>query len=294
MLRIAIAFALTSACFAQTAVDGRAGAQLLRKRFTSATTEKDREYFLLLPRGYESEKGRKWPVLLFLHGGGERGDGLGDLEKVLAHGPLMEAWTKNRDLPFVMISPQMPAMEQATRPAAAPPANAARRPSAPIMTRQMREDAPRWNEEGPPLGWWVNEKDVLKMVDDTLRDYRTDADRVYVTGLSYGGFGTWHFAGAHPDRWDAVAPICGAANPKLIAPIAAAKLPIWIVQGGLDPVVRPEWVLASAAALQKAGHPAVRFTVHEDMQHNVWMRAYEGWDLYNWLLSHRRGQTAAK
>ena len=67
------------------------------------------------------------------------------------------------------------------------------------------------------------------------------------------------------------------------------KLPIWIFQGGLGPVVRAEFVLQSAVALEDAGHPDVRFTVHEDRAHDVWTRVYEGWDIYNWFLQHRRG-----
>ncbi len=271
-------------------IDGRSQAQLLRKPYVSAVTGAERNYFLFVPKGYETEKGKLWPVILFLHGGGERGDGKKDLDKLLKHGPLKEAWVKGRDLPFIMISPQMPPIDEATRKRLAE--GRARRPARPRgrkpMTREITGQKPRWEEHGPPLGWWTYEKDVLKMVDDTLRDYRADADRVYVTGLSYGGFGTWYFAGAYPERWAAVAPICGAGNPDLIPKIAAARLPIWIFAGGRDTTVLPEWVLASAVALEDAGHPDVRFTVHEDRPHDAWTRVYEGWDLYNWFLQHRR------
>ena len=86
-------------------------AQLLRKGFTSTITEKQREYFLYLPADYESDPDKQWPVLLFLHGGGERGDGLKDLDYVLLHGPLGEAWVQHRNLPFIMIGPQLPVFE---------------------------------------------------------------------------------------------------------------------------------------------------------------------------------------
>ena len=152
----------------------------------------------------------------------------------------------------------------------------------------MSDEKPRWPNEGPPLGWWTVENDLLGMVDSTLKEFRGDPDRVYITGLSYGGFGTWYMAGAHADRWAAAVPICGAADPKVIPMIAAAQLPIWIFQGGKDTTVRPEFVTQSAIELEKAGHPAVRFTVHEDMAHNVWTRVYEGWDVYYWMLQHRR------
>jgi len=262
-------------------VDGRTKAQLVRKKFKSTNTQKEREYFLYVPVGYESEKGKRWPVILFLHGFGERGDGLSDLEKVLKHGPLMEAWVKGRDLPFLIISPQMPGFEM---PAPAKPET----PRAPAAPKAGPPPLTRWGDEGPPSGWWMSEKDLLNMVDEVLREYRADPGRVYLTGLSYGGFGTWHMAAAHPNRWTAVAPMCGAGNPKTLARIAEAKVPIWIFTGGRDRLVRPEWVLASAAELEKAGHPSVRFTVHEDLGHDVWTRVYEGLDLYNWFLAHRR------
>lgn len=231
---VARALSLTGLCalaVAQVCVDGRSEAQLLRKPYRSHVTGEEREYFLYLPKGYESEQGRLWPVILFLHGGGERGDGKKDLDALLKHGPLKEAWVKRRDLPFIIISPQMPPLSPelkeklARRPAPQAPG---RMP----MDRRVTGEPPRWSEEGPPQGWWVYEKDVLGILDGVLGEYRADPDRVYLTGLSYGGFGTWYFAGAHPERWAAVAPICGAANPKLIARIAEARLPIWIFQGG--------------------------------------------------------------
>ncbi|MBI1790914.1 MAG: prolyl oligopeptidase family serine peptidase, partial [Acidobacteria bacterium] len=285
-----IVLAALSAGVLAAQVDGRTKAQLLRRPYTSTamqTSEKEREYFVYLPQGYETEKGKLWPVILFLHGGGERGNGKSDLENTLKHGPIMEAWVRGRDLPFVLIGPQLYTLQRdanAARPPARPAGAAGPRP----ISRAMADEKPRFPAEGPPLGWWTVENDLLVMVDATLKEFRGDPDRVYITGLSYGGFGAWYMAGAHADRWAAAAPICGAADPKVIPLIAAANLPIWIIQGGKDTTVRPEWVTQSAIDLEKAGHPAVRFTVHEDMAHNVWTRAYEGWDLYYWMLSHRR------
>ena len=268
-------------------IDGRVQGELLRKPYVSTVSGEEREYFLYLPKGYETETGKLWPVILFLHGGGERGDGRADLEKVLLHGPLKEAWRKGRDLPFILISPQMPPRERPRAPRREEPRSERKLP---LMSRKITGERPRWAPGGPPQGWSVYEKDVLNMVDATLKEYRADPARLYMTGLSYGGFGTFHYAGAYPYRWAAVAPICGAANPETLPRIAEAKLPIWIITGGRDQVVRPEWVLQSATALEAAGHPDVRFTVHEDLPHNVWTRVYEGWDLYNWFLRHRRKQ----
>ncbi len=287
MILLVLSAALLAGVADAADIDGRAQGELLRKPYVSTVTGEKREYVLSLPKGYETETGKLWPVILFLHGGGERGDGKADLEKLLLHGPLKEVWQKGRDLPFIIVSPQMPPRDRPRTPRREEP-EGEREP--PPMTREITGEKPRWDPQGPPQGWWVYEKDVLNMVDATLKEYRADSERLYVTGLSYGGFGTFHYAGAYPSRWAAVAPICGAANPEALPRIAAAKLPIWIITGGRDQVVRPEWVLQSAVALEEAGHPDVRFTVHEDLPHDVWTRVYEGWDLYNWFLQHRRKQ----
>ena len=101
------------------------------------------------------------------------------------------------------------------------------------------------------------------MVDSTLREFHADQDRVYLTGLSFGGTGTWHLAMTYPDRWAAIARICGPGDPGQVDRIADAKMPVWVFQGGRDTVVRPERVLQTVRALEAAGHPDVRFTVHE-------------------------------
>ena len=81
--------------------------QLLRRPYKPADGGPEREHMLYLPQGFHSEPGRKWPVMLFLHGAGERGNGREDLEHTMVHGPIMEAWVQGRDLPFVIIQPQL-------------------------------------------------------------------------------------------------------------------------------------------------------------------------------------------
>src|SRR5690606_11210170 len=82
--------------------------ELLRVPFTSTLDQQEHEYFLYLQRGYRDDPARKWPVMMFLHGNGERGNGKDELDFVLIHGPLYEAWIQRRDLPFIIISPQLP------------------------------------------------------------------------------------------------------------------------------------------------------------------------------------------
>src|SRR5687767_7930835 len=83
-------------------------ARLLKVPYTSIATGAEREFFLYLPAGYAQSSGQPWPVLLFLHGNGERGDGKAELDFVLNNGPLYEAWIQKRELPFIIVAPQLP------------------------------------------------------------------------------------------------------------------------------------------------------------------------------------------
>lgn len=277
---------------------GRSRPQLLRRPYQPAAGGEERGYYLYVPSGYHSEPGRKWPVMLFLHGSGERGDGRDDLEYTMIHGPVMEAWVQGRDLPFLIIQPQLDGGELNGRErSTAPPRRGAdgsiperlrgKRPDFP-MKREEPGDQPRWGADSGPRGWELIEDDLLAMVDNTLHDFRCDPDRVCLTGLSMGGYGSFALASNHPERWAAVAPICGAGGSAPVAKIAKATLPIWILTGGRDATVKAEWIIQTARAIEDAGHPEVRLTVHEDLGHNVWTRIYEGWDLYQWMLAQRR------
>ena len=292
--------ASTGASLAASPIDGRSAAQLLRRPYQPSDGNGEREYYLYIPSGFHTENARRWPVLLFLHGNGERGNGRDELKHTMQHGPLMEAWVQGRDLPFLIIQPQLPwynrRRPERERPeppqrneTGAPPPRSHGSRSDEAMVRKETGEQPRWGNDVLPEGWPLMEKDLLAMVDSTIGEFRGDADRVYLTGLSYGGFGTWHMAAGHPDRWAAIAPICGAGSTQQAKSIAEARLPVWIFQGGRDPTVKAEYVLQTARDLEAAGHPEVRMTVHEDLGHNVWTRVYEGWDLYNWFLANRRG-----
>ena len=142
-----------------------------------------------------------------------------------------------------------------------------------------------WERLGPPNGWHESEGDLLTIVDATLAECHADPDRVYLTGLSYGGFGTWYMASRYPDRWAAAAPICGAGDLSEVQRIG--DLPVWLFQGGRDDLVLPEWSVVTAEALDRAGGN-VRVTVHEDLGHDCWTRVYGGRDLYDWFHTHTR------
>lgn len=273
-----------------------ADAQLLRETYRSEVTGKDREYYVFLPRGYAADPTRRWPLILFLHGAGERGDGRTDLQKVLAHGPLMEAWIQRRDLPFVMIVPQAPYPDDRASTSASPPVFKEKRDASapPPRPEPFADTAPIPEDWGPlrdrgsgiAANPWVRmQKELVAMIENTARTYRVDRARVYLTGISMGGFGTFAIAAARPDLFAAVAPICGGGDPATLDALASSQRPIWIFHGARDRLVPPIESLRMANALLAKGHRATRFTMHHDLDHDVWVRVYAGEDFYTWLLA---------
>jgi predicted esterase len=198
----------------------------------------------------------KFPVILFLHGSGERGD---DLDELRANGvpKLVEGKSSifvralhgdarpNVPYPgFILVSPQCPAGE-----------------------------------------WWSAQQ-LVDVLDETARRYRVDPDRIYVTGLSMGGYGAWELASEFPERFAAIAPVCGAGNPEDAARLK--DLPAWIFHGQRDTVVPFQRSQEMADALKKAGG-RVRFTAYPDAGHDAWTATYENPQLYKWLLEQVRG-----
>lgn len=195
-------------------------------------------YLLFLPQGYDADA-RRWPLILFLHGAGQRGD---DLELVKEHGVAKIA-EQRPDLPFIVVSPQCPAE-----------------------------------------GWWSSEV-LAALLDEIEKKYRVDPKRIYLTGLSMGGFGTWQLAADQPHRFAAIVPICGRGNPLLTHRIA--HLPIWVFHGAKDRVVPLSNSRDMVRSLRKHGAKP-RFTIYRDAAHDSWTRTYENPRLYEWLLSHAR------
>ena len=207
----------------------------LRRRVTTTVTSR---YLLSLPADYNKQPKKKWPLVLFLHGAGERGD---NLELVKVHGPpkLIE---QGQQFPFIVVAPHCPA------------------------------DA-----------WWQPEK-LAALLDDVERRYRVDKRRIYVTGISMGGFGTWLLALSCPRRFAAIAPICGGGHWWAVPCIK--HLPVWVFHGKKDRVIPFERSAEMVAALRKYGGK-VKFTVYPKAEHDSWTVTYENPELYRWLLRHR-------
>jgi predicted peptidase len=196
-------------------------------------------YQLYLPNEYDTKTTEKWPLVLFLHGSGERGE---DIEKVKIHGPPKLAG-QGQEFPFVLVSPQCP-MDS------------------------------RWNAE-----------ELDKLVDELTRSLRIDRQRLYVTGLSMGGGGTWSLITAQPAKYAAAMPLCGRGDLEAVEKIA--KTPIWVLVGDQDKDLVVQNCRDMAAALQKAGGEA-KLTVYPGLGHDCWTVTYDNPEVYKWLLSHRR------
>jgi predicted peptidase len=143
--------------------------------------------------------------------------------------------------------------------------------------------------QSPQFGW---DTDALKaLLDEVRAKYRVDPDRVYVTGLSMGGFGTWALAAAYPKEVAAVVPVCGGGE-RLWA-WKLKGVPAWVFHGAKDPVVELQYSQEMVDALKKAGG-TVRFTVYPEAGHDSWTETYNNPAVYEWLLQQRRGQAAKK
>ena len=276
--------------------------QLLRVPYTSSVDQLGREYFVYLPRGYETQADKKWPVILFLHGNGERGNGLDELDYVMSHGPLYEAWIQKKDLPFIIVAPQLhmftmgkvPYIANRTRaqiPVRLEHGVPAHQPF--FATPQLMaagEELTDLSAVPPllPMGWEQVEFDLIDIINRVQQQYRTDLTRLYLTGLSYGGFGTWYMASKHPELFAAAVPVVGWGHPDLMAPIAEANLPVWAFAGGRDTSVQKKFFYAGINKLEELGDSEIRFTVHEDLGHDAWKRIYASKDLYDWLLTKQK------
>ena len=299
---IAVCALLLGGCNSLPTAQVTSREQLLRMPYTSTVDQLGREYFVYLPRGYAANNGKQWPVIFFLHGNGERGNGLDELDYVMSHGPLYEAWIQKKDLPFIIVAPQLHMFTMGNIPYIANRTRAqiplrldegvpAYQPF--FATPQLMgagEDIKDLSAVPPllPMGWEQVELDLVNIISRVQQDYRTDKTRLYVTGLSYGGFGTWYMASKHPELFAAAVPVVGWGHPDLMAPIAKANLPVWVFAGGRDTSVQKKFFYAGINTLEQLRDSEIRFTVHEDLGHDAWKRIYASKDLYDWLLTKQK------
>lgn len=241
-----------------------------RQKFqTQLTKQAELGYLLYLPPGYDAKAAKQWPLILFLHGAGERGT---NLAQVSVHGPPK------------LVKKNPPAPKNETEEA---------RANREAATKLAAEKFIIVSPQCPPDQVWEPEV-VLGLLDSVLAKHKVDASRVYLTGLSMGGYGSWALLAKAPERFAAIAPICGGGNTidfLLLARGKAAALkatPVWAFHGAKDSVVLLAESERLLALLKKTGAKDVQLTVYPEANHDSWTATYNNPKLYEWFLSHQR------
>lgn len=277
--------------------------QLLRVAYQSECANVERDFFLYLPKGYDAQNAEKWPVIVFLNGEGERGNGKDELDYLLKNGPLYEAWIQKRDLPFIIVATQLPMFGVDTLPGNNWLLNRNRKEIPERLENGVPARPEKFGTQGPmvpvemvenfdtitderPIGWVRCDGDVMTAISIVLQKYQADPKRLYLTGLSRGGYGTWDIASMHPETFAAINPIVGWGYPSEMEPLAKVNMPVWCFAGGRDGVVELKYYYAGMNKLEELGNTNFRFTIEEDMNHDVWSRVYSGEDIYNWFLQY--------
>ena len=212
-------------------------------------------YRLYTPKGASPEN--RLPLILFLHGAGERGD-----DNALQLKNCMKQFLQQQEkYPAFIVAPQCP-------------------------------KGKKWNEvDWHAASHRTPEKpsdpfaSLIPLLDVLRKDLPVDGKRLYVTGLSMGGYGTWDLITRLPDTFAAAVPICGGGDETQAA--AMAKVPQWIFHGGADTVVKVERSRHMVEALKKAGAEP-KYTEYPGVGHNSWDKAYGEPDLWAWLFAQKK------
>jgi predicted peptidase len=202
-------------------------------------------YVLFVPKDYDGTK--EVPVILFLHGAGETKSTKKDAKMPVEVGIGTAIKKREKDFPFLVVIPQ-----------------------------------------AENFGWGAdtaNGKRALAILDEVIKEYKTDSKRQILTGLSMGGMGTWSIAVAHPDRFAAIVPICGRGDPSKAEKIK--DLPCWAFHGDADGSVNVSGSRDMIEAIKKAGG-SPKYTEYPKVGHNSWDMAYSTDELYKWMLDQKK------
>lgn len=199
--------------------------------------------------------GQKYPLVIFLHGASERGD---DNDKHIKHIQLLFNYNVFNKYPCYVIAPQCPEGEVWSTLMNG-------RPFSAVPTRPMQM--------------------VIQLMEKTMESYPIDPARIYVTGLSMGGFGTWDLMARFPDRFAAAVPVCGGGDVATAPKIK--HIPVWVFHGAEDEIVPPELSRKMVAALRNAGG-LPGHTEYPGVAHSSWHQAYREPHLMPWLWKQKR------
>jgi predicted peptidase len=195
-------------------------------------------YVIHLPLNYKNTK-EKLPLIVFLHGAGERGN---DLSKMSIHGPLKYI-NEGNELDAIILAPQCASKEI-----------------------------------------WDNDV-LITLIDKIKIKYKVDQSRIYLTGLSMGGLGTWNLAMEYPELFAAIAPICGPIFFNFPEKVSVLKdKPIWVFHGEKDTVVPISHSERMVKAIESSGGNP-RFTIYPEAGHDSWTKTYDNPDFWSWMFS---------
>jgi len=232
------------------------------KRFYKNTDGNAWPYRFLKPM--DLQKDQCYPLVILLHGIGERGD---DNEAQLKWGAKKFATDENRaKYPCFLAVPQCPISDFWAS-----------------ALRDLSRDFKMSEEPTQAL------RMTLELV-GTLQDEfpQIDPDRLYITGLSMGGFGTWEAIQRKPDLFAAAVPICGGGDVSKAALLT--KIPIWIFHGSEDQLVNPKWSRDMVEAIRNAGGNP-KYTEYPDVGHHSWVNAYSDPELFRWLFGQKKNNS---
>lgn len=219
-------------------------------------------YQIMYPNNFDQTK--KYPLIVFLHGMGERGT---DNEKQMTHGSRLFRDSIDK-YPAIVIFPQCPPTDYWAN---------LYRPNEGGKHRQFtfHTDEPA----NPTLTM------VMELINKTMGEKYVDNSRLYVSGLSMGGMGTFELVWRMNDKIAAALPICGGANPKMAEKMV--DVPMWIFHGVKDDVVHPHYSIVMTEAIQQAGGKA-KITLYPEANHNSWDAAFAEPEYLSWMFSKNR------
>jgi predicted peptidase len=205
------------------------------------------------------EKGKRYPLVIFLHGAGERGT---DNKKQLVHGVPQFAANETREkYPCFLIAPQCPEGRRWVE----------------VDWSADRHTQPKEPSDAARL--------TLELIEKAIKELAIDRKRIYITGLSMGGYGTFDLIARRPDLFAAAAPVCAGADEATADKIK--HIPIWAFHGAKDTAVKPARSRRMIAALEKAGGKP-KYTEYPDVGHNSWDKAYRDPEFYKWFFAQKK------
>jgi predicted peptidase len=223
-------------------------------------------YRVLYPVDFDESK--TYPVVYFLHGAGERGT---DNEKQLVHGSKLFLNAQNREkFPAIVVFPQCPPDDYWAN-----------------VSRDVNETTGKrefiFSKKGKPTQAM---KGAMSLIDSLVTLPFTDNKRIYISGLSMGGMGTFELVSRKPKLFAAAMPICGGDSPKS-AKLYAKHVPFWVFHGAKDDIVLPEFSEKMVAAIRANGGE-VKFSLYPNANHNSWDSAFAEPEYLSWLFSQSK------